>query len=109
MVYLLIRSSPIIENSSTVLLLCLWLGAITTVFSSLVGLFQSDIKKIIAYSTMSQLGLMVVAIGLSSYNVALFHLVNHAFYIILLFLVVGIVIHKVAYSKYIRKIYLRAA
>ena len=51
----------------------------TTVLSSLIGLFQSDIKKIIAYSTMSQLGLMVVAIGLSSYNVALFHLVNHAF------------------------------
>ena len=77
-VYLLMRSSLLIEYSSTVLLLCLWLGAITTVFSSLVGLFQSDIKKIIAYSTMSQLGLMVVAIGLSSYNVALFHLVNHA-------------------------------
>lgn len=54
-VYLLIRSSPLIEYSSTVLLLCLWLGAITTVFSSLVGLFQQDIKKIIAYSTMSQL------------------------------------------------------
>lgn len=54
-VYLLIRSSPLIEYSSTVLLVCLWLGAITTVFSSLVGLFQLDIKKIIAYSTMSQL------------------------------------------------------
>lgn len=54
-VYLLIRSSPLIEYSSTVLLLCLWLGAVTTVFSSLVGLFQQDIKKVIAYSTMSQL------------------------------------------------------
>ena len=54
-VYLLIRSSPLLEYSNTVLLLCLWLGAITTVFSSLVGLFQQDIKKIIAYSTMSQL------------------------------------------------------
>lgn len=54
-VYLLIRSSPLIEYSSAVLLLCLWLGAITTIFSSLVGLFQQDIKKIIAYSTMSQL------------------------------------------------------
>ena len=49
------RSSPLIEYSSTVLLLCLWLGAITTVFSSLIGLFQQDIKKVIAYSTMSQL------------------------------------------------------
>jgi len=73
------RTSPLIEYSSTVLLLCLWLGAITTVFSSLVGLFQQDIKKVIAYSTMSQLGMMVIAVGLSSYNVALFHLINHAF------------------------------
>ena len=54
-VYLLIRSSPLLEYSSTVLLLCLWLGAITTIFSSLIGLFQQDIKKVIAYSTMSQL------------------------------------------------------
>jgi hypothetical protein len=54
-VYLLMRSSPLIEYSSTVLMLCLWLGAITTVFSSLIGLFQQDIKKVIAYSTMSQL------------------------------------------------------
>ncbi len=53
-VYLLMRSSPLIEYSSTVLLICLWLGAITTVFSSLIGLFQQDIKKIIAYSTMSR-------------------------------------------------------
>merc|ERR1711939_1214776 len=55
-------------------------GGITTVFSSLIGLFQQDIKKVIAYSTMSQLGMMVIAVGLSSYNIALFHLVNHAFY-----------------------------
>lgn len=54
-VYLLIRSSPLIEYSSTILLLCLWLGALTTVFSSLVGLFQQDIKKVIAYSTMSEM------------------------------------------------------
>ena len=54
-VYLLIRSSPLIEYSSTALLICLWLGAVTTVFSSLIGLFQQDIKKIIAYSTMSRL------------------------------------------------------
>lgn len=54
-VYLLMRSSPLIEYSSTVLLLCLWVGAITTVFSSVIGLFQQDIKKVIAYSTMSQL------------------------------------------------------
>ena len=102
-VYLLMRSSPLIEYSSTVLLLCLWLGAITTVFSSLIGLFQQDIKKIIAYSTMSQLGMMVVGIGLSSYNLALFHLINHAFYKALLFLGAGSVIHAVADNQDLRK------
>ena len=102
-VYLLMRASPLIEYSSTVLILCLWLGAITTVFSSLIGLFQQDIKKVIAYSTMSQLGMMIIAIGLSSYNIALFHLVNHAFYKGLLFLGAGAVIHAVADNQDFRK------
>ena len=102
-VYLLMRSSPLIEYSNTVLVLCLWLGAITTIFSSLIGLFQQDIKKVIAYSTMSQLGMMVVAVGLSSYNTALFHLVNHAFYKALLFLGAGAVIHAVADNQDFRK------
>jgi NADH-ubiquinone oxidoreductase chain 5 len=102
-VYLLMRASPLIEYSSTVLLLCLWVGAITTVFSSLIGLFQQDIKKVIAYSTMSQLGMMVIAIGLSCYTIALFHLVNHAFYKGLLFLCAGAVIHAVADNQDFRK------
>jgi NADH-ubiquinone oxidoreductase chain 5 len=102
-VYLLMRSSPLIEYSSTLLLICLWLGAITTVFSSLIGLFQQDIKKVIAYSTMSQLGMMVIAVGLSSYNIALFHLINHAFYKGLLFLGAGAVIHAVADNQDFRK------
>lgn len=102
-VYLLMRSSPLIEYSSTVLMLCLWLGAITTVFSSLIGLFQQDIKKVIAYSTMSQLGMMVIAVGLSCYNIALFHLVNHAFYKALLFLGAGAVIHAVADNQDFRR------
>lgn len=102
-VYLLIRSSPLIEYSSTLLLICLWLGAITTLFSSIIGLFQGDIKKIIAYSTMSQLGLMVISIGLSSYNLALFHLINHAFYKGLLFLGAGAVIHAVVDNQDLRK------
>ena len=79
------------------------MGAITTVFSSLIGLFQQDIKKVIAYSTMSQLGMMVIAIGLSSHNIALFHLVNHAFYKGLLFLGAGAVIHAVADNQDFRK------
>ena len=102
-VYLLMRTSPLIEYSSTVLILCLWIGAITTVFSSLIGLFQQDIKKVIAYSTMSQLGMMVIAVGLSSYNVALFHLINHAFYKGLLFLGAGAVIHSWADNQDFRK------
>ena len=102
-VYLLMRASPLIEYSSTVLLLCLWVGAITTVFSSLIGLFQQDIKKVLAYSTMSQLGMMVIAIGLSSYTLALFHLINHAFYKGLLFLCAGAVIHAVADNQDFRK------
>ena len=102
-VYLLMRSSPLIEYSSTFLIICLWLGAITTVFSSLIGLFQQDIKKVIAYSTMSQLGMMVIAVGLSCYNIALFHLVNHAFYKALLFLGAGAVIHAVADNQDFRK------
>jgi len=102
-VYLLMRASPLIEYSSTVLILCLWLGAITTIFSSLIGLFQQDIKKVIAYSTMSQLGMMVIAVGLSSYNIALFHLVNHAFYKGLLFLGAGAVIHAVSDNQDFRK------
>jgi NADH-ubiquinone oxidoreductase chain 5 len=73
------------------------------VFSSLIGLFQQDIKKVIAYSTMSQLGMMVIAIGLSSYNIALFHLVNHAFYKALLFLGAGSVIHAVSDNQDFRK------
>jgi len=79
------------------------LGAITTIFSSLIGLFQQDIKKVIAYSTMSQLGMMVVAVGLSCYNIALFHLINHAFYKGLLFLGAGAVIHAVSDNQDFRR------
>ena len=102
-VYLLIRTSPLIEYSNTVLIICLWLGAITTMSSSLIGFFQQDIKKIIAYSTMSQLGMMVIAIGLSSYNIALFHLINHAFYKALLFLGAGSIIHAIYDNQDLRK------
>src|SRR5271154_5690920 len=74
-----------------------------TMVTAGVYLFQQDIKKVIAYSTMSQLGMMVIAIGLSSYNIALFHLVNHAFYKGLLFLGAGAVIHAVADNQDFRK------
>lgn len=102
-VYLLIRTSPLIEYSSTILLGCLCSGAITTMLSSFFGFFQQDLKKIIAYSTMSQLGMMVIAIGLSSYNIAIFHLINHAFYKGLLFLGAGAVIHAVSDNQDLRR------
>jgi NADH-ubiquinone oxidoreductase chain 5 len=102
-VYLLIRTSPLIEYSNSILIICIWLGAITTISSSLIGFYQQDIKKIIAYSTMSQLGMMVIAIGLSSYNIALFHLINHAFYKALLFLGAGSIIHAIHDNQDLRK------
>src|ERR1700731_1505216 len=102
-VYLFIRTFNFIEYNSTVLILCLWLGGLTTMTSSLIGFFQQDIKKIIAYSTMSQLGMMVIAIGLSCYNTALFHLINHAFYKALLFLGAGSVIHAMYDNQDLRK------
>lgn len=102
-IYLLIRSSPILEYSSFLLTIIVWLGAITALFAGLCGLFMNDIKKIIAYSTMSQLGYMVVSIGLSSYTLALFHLINHAFFKASLFMAAGAVIHALNDNQSILK------
>jgi NADH-ubiquinone oxidoreductase chain 5 len=103
-VYLLMRSSPLLEYSPTVLLLALWLGAITTLFAGTIGLFQNDLKKVIAYSTCSQLGMLFIAVGLSQYNVALFHLVNHAFFKALLFLGAGSIIHAMGDEQDMRRL-----
>jgi NADH-ubiquinone oxidoreductase chain 5 len=78
-IYLLVRSSPILEYSSTALLIITLVGATTAFFAATCGLVQNDLKRIIAFSTISQLGYMVMAIGISQYNVALFHTINHAF------------------------------
>ncbi len=94
-IYLLIRSSYILEYSPTILLLCLWLGGLTTIIAGIIAITTNDIKKIIALSTMSQLGLMVVAIGLSAYNISLFHLFCHAMFKALLFMSAGSIIHSV--------------
>jgi NADH-ubiquinone oxidoreductase chain 5 len=102
-VYLLLRTSPILEQSSTALLAVSCIGAITSLFAATVGLVQNDLKKVIAYSTCSQLGMMVLACGLSSYNVALFHLVNHAFFKALLFLSAGAIIHALNSEQDFRK------
>nr|WBU10866.1 NADH dehydrogenase subunit 5 [Malassezia vespertilionis] len=92
-VYVLLRSSPLLEYSSTALIAITWIGSITAFFAASTGLFQNDLKRVIAYSTCSQMGYLFLACGLSQYNTALFHLVNHAFFKALLFLSAGAVLH----------------
>jgi len=103
-VYLLMRSSPLIEYGSTALLVIMWIGSITAFFAASSGLLQNDLKRIIAFSTISQMGYLFMAVGLSQYNVALFHLVNHAFFKALLFLAAGSVIHAMADQQDIRRL-----
>src|ERR1700759_3286840 len=102
--YLLVRSSPILEYSSTALLIITLVGASTAFFAATCGLVQNDLKRIIAFSTISQLGYMVMAVGLSQYNVALMHVINHAFFKALLFLSAGSVIHSMADQQDIRRL-----
>jgi NADH-ubiquinone oxidoreductase chain 5 len=101
--YLLIRSSPLLEFSDTALLIITLVGATTAFFAAASGLVQNDLKRIIAFSTISQLGYMVMAVGLSQYNVALMHVINHAFFKALLFLGAGAVIHSFADQQDIRR------
>lgn len=102
-VFLLIKCSPIFEYSPKCLYIILVVGLVTTIFAASSGLVQSDIKKIIAYSTCSQLGYMVFSCGLSQYNISLFHLVNHAIFKALLFLSAGSIIHSVQNEQDLRK------
>jgi NADH-ubiquinone oxidoreductase chain 5 len=102
-VFLLIRSSPLLEYTLGLLNFIMVVAALTAVFASTVGMFQNDLKRVIAFSTTSQLGYMVLACSLSSYGVALFHLSNHAFFKALLFLSSGAVIHAVADEQDMRK------
>jgi NADH-ubiquinone oxidoreductase chain 5 len=102
-VFLLIRCSPIFEYTAEVLTLMTILGGVTALFSATVGLVQNDIKRVIAYSTCSQLGYMVMIAGLAQYNVSLFHLFNHAFFKALLFLSAGSIIHALSNEQDMRK------
>ena len=102
-VFLLARCSPIYEYSPDILKVVALLGAMTAFFAATVGLLQNDLKRVIAYSTCSQLGYMVFACGLSNYSVGIFHLVNHAFFKALLFLGAGSVIHSVSDEQDMRK------
>jgi NADH-ubiquinone oxidoreductase chain 5 len=92
-VYLIIRCSPLYEYSGIALTVITVFGALTAFIAGTIGLVQNDLKKVIAYSTCSQLGYMVFACGLSNYSVSMFHLINHAYFKALLFLSAGSVIH----------------
>ncbi|MGF7004950.1 NADH-quinone oxidoreductase subunit L [Aminobacter sp. BE322] len=102
-VFMLARLSPIFELSGTALTVVTFIGAFTAFFAATVGLVQNDIKRVIAYSTCSQLGYMFVALGMGFYSAAIFHLFTHAFFKALLFLGSGSVIHAVSDEQDMRK------
>ncbi|MGC6534121.1 MAG: NADH-quinone oxidoreductase subunit L, partial [Parvibaculales bacterium] len=102
-VFLVARCSPLFELSTVALNVVIIMGAITAFFAATVGLVQNDIKRVIAYSTCSQLGYMFVALGIGAYQAAMFHLFTHAFFKALLFLGAGSVIHAMGDEKDMRK------
>ena len=91
-IFMVARMSPLFELSDTALSFVLVIGSITALFMGFLGIIQNDIKRVVAYSTLSQLGYMTVALGASAYSVAVFHLMTHAFFKALLFLGAGSVI-----------------
>ena len=101
-IFMVSRMSPLYELSDTALNFILVIGAITALFMGILGIIQNDIKRVIAYSTLSQLGYMTVALGASAYSVAVFHLMTHAFFKALLFLAAGSVIIGMHHNQDIR-------
>jgi len=101
-IFMVARMSPLFELSDTALNFVLVIGAITALFMGFLGVIQNDIKRVVAYSTLSQLGYMTVALGASAYSVAVFHLMTHAFFKALLFLAAGSVIMGVHHNQDIR-------
>ncbi len=101
-IFMVARMSPLFELSETALNFVMVIGAITALFMGFLGIIQNDIKRVVAYSTLSQLGYMTVALGASAYSVAVFHLMTHAFFKALLFLAAGSVIMGVHHNQDIR-------
>jgi len=101
-IFMVSRMSPLFELSDTALNFILVIGSITALFMGFLGIIQNDIKRVVAYSTLSQLGYMTVALGVSAYSVAVFHLMTHAFFKALLFLGAGSVIMGVHHNQDIR-------
>ncbi|WP_293659935.1 NADH-quinone oxidoreductase subunit L [Rhodoferax sp. OV413] len=101
-IFMVTRMSPLFELSDTALNFILVIGSITALFMGFLGIIQNDIKRVVAYSTLSQLGYMTVALGVSAYSVAVFHLMTHAFFKALLFLGAGSVIMGVHHNQDIR-------
>jgi len=102
-IFMVSRMSPLFELSEVALSFVLIIGAITAFFMGLIGIVQNDIKRVVAYSTLSQLGYMTVALGASAYSAAIFHLMTHAFFKALLFLAAGAVIIAMHHEQDIRK------
>ncbi|MEE9319033.1 MAG: NADH-quinone oxidoreductase subunit L [Granulosicoccus sp.] len=102
-IFMVARMSPLFELSETALSFILIIGAFTAFFMGLIGMVQNDIKRVVAYSTLSQLGYMTVALGVSAYSAAMFHLMTHAFFKALLFLAAGSVIIALHHEQDIRK------
>jgi NADH-quinone oxidoreductase subunit L len=102
-IFMVARMSPLFELSETALSFVLVIGSITALFMGFLGVVQNDIKRVIAYSTLSQLGYMTVALGVSAYSVGIFHLMTHAFFKALLFLAAGSVIIAMHHEQDIRK------
>ncbi len=101
-IFMVARMSPLFELSDTALSFVMTIGAITALFMGFLGVIQNDIKRVVAYSTLSQLGYMTVALGVSAYSVAVFHLMTHAFFKALLFLAAGSVIIGMHHDQDIR-------
>ena len=102
-IFMVARMSPLFEMSETALNFVLFIGATTALFTGLIGIVQNDIKRVVAYSTLSQLGYMTVALGVSAYSAAVYHLMTHAFFKALLFLAAGSVIIGMHHEQDMRK------